>query len=88
MAAFTISDVARRAKVSIGTVSRVMNRPELVRASTRRRVEAVIRRLGYSPNPHARGLMQARSRVLISTVAPATLVDRCTTPVTVSPRTS
>lgn len=76
MTPFTISDVARCAKVSIGTVSRVMNRPELVRESTRKRVEAVIRRLGYTPNPHARALMQTRTRVLNSPVAPATLVDR------------
>lgn len=59
----TIVDVAREANVSIGTVSRVMNRPHLVRDETRRRVQAAIEKLSYRPNVHARGLMRGRSNL-------------------------
>eukprot|EP01033_Poteriospumella_lacustris_P022753 gene22753-17160_t len=63
MSSITIYDVARRAGVSIKTVSRVMNR-EHVRASTREKVLAVASELGYSPNLSARSLAGARSFVL------------------------
>lgn len=42
----TISDVARLAGVSTGTVSRVLNRRPGVRPETRERVLAVVERLG------------------------------------------
>lgn len=51
----TIHDVAREAGVSYVTVSRVLNNKN-VRSSTRERVMAAIEKLGYIPNPHARGL--------------------------------
>jgi LacI family transcriptional regulator len=57
----TIDDVARAARVSISTVSRVLNRPEMVRDDTRQRVERAIRELGFSPNAYAQGLMRSRS---------------------------
>lgn len=60
----SISDVARLAKVSISTVSRVMNRRSVVNAQTRVRVETAIRELGYQPNAFARGLMLRRSEVI------------------------
>ncbi len=60
----SISDVARLAKVSISTVSRVMNRRSVVNAQTRVRVESAIRELGYQPNAFARGLMLRRSEVI------------------------
>lgn len=60
----SISDVARLANVSISTVSRVLNRRELVNDRTRERVEAAIRELGYKPNAFARGLMLRRSEVV------------------------
>ena len=62
--AVSIADVAARANVSISTVSRVLNRRELVNEDTRRRVEAVIRKLGYRPNAFARGLMLRRSEMV------------------------
>jgi LacI family transcriptional regulator len=62
--AVSIADVARRAKVSISTVSRVLNRRDLVNAQTRARVEAAIQELGYQPNTFARGLMLRRSDVV------------------------
>ena len=45
----TVADVAREAKVALGTVSRVLNSPELVTEELRRRVEEVIERLDYQP---------------------------------------
>jgi LacI family transcriptional regulator len=59
-----IKDVARRAGVSVGTVSNVINRPQRVSAETRRRVEAVIAELGYVRSESARQLRAGRSRVM------------------------
>lgn len=57
----TIDDVARRAEVSTGTVSRVLNNHPAVRAATRRTVLAAIDALNYRPNPVARNLRRART---------------------------
>lgn len=57
----TINDVARLAGVSKKTVSRVINRSPLLNEETRERVEAVIRQLGYVPNPQARALALGRN---------------------------
>lgn len=57
----TINDVAREAGVSKKTVSRVINRSPLLGQQTRERVEAVIARLGYVPNPQARALALRRN---------------------------
>lgn len=62
--AVSIADVAHRAKVSISTVSRVINRRELVNEHTRERVESAIAELGYRPNAFARGLMLRRSEIV------------------------
>lgn len=59
-----IKDVARRAGVSVGTVSNVINRPERVNDLTRRRVEAAIAELGYVRNVHARHLRVGHSRIV------------------------
>jgi len=54
---YTIYDVARRAKVSIATVSRVQNgNPKGISDKTRRRVEKIIDKLGYYPDLGARSL--------------------------------
>lgn len=63
-AAASISDVARRANVSISTVSRVVNRRAVVNPQTRARVECAIRELGYHPNAFARGLTLGRSEIV------------------------
>jgi LacI family transcriptional regulator len=60
----SVADVAKRANVSISTVSRVINRRELVSPATRARVEAAIRELGYRPNAFARGLMLRKSEIV------------------------
>ena len=41
-----VKDVARRAGVSVGTVSNVLNRPDAVATATRERVEAAMAELG------------------------------------------
>jgi LacI family transcriptional regulator len=57
----TINDVARLARVSKKTVSRVINESPFVKDHTRERVSAVIADLGYVPDPIARGLASKRS---------------------------
>jgi LacI family transcriptional regulator len=60
----TVYDVARKAGVSIATVSRVLNSPEVVRNETRRKVLSVIDDLGYVPKADA----SARARKLIGRI--------------------
>jgi LacI family transcriptional regulator len=59
-----MKDVALLAGVSLGTVSNVINSPDLVRAPTRERVETAIAKLGWVPNQSARQLRAGRSRTL------------------------
>lgn len=54
-------DVANAANVSIKTVSRVVNNQGEISESTRQRVLAAIRQLGYRPNIVARGLVSGRT---------------------------
>lgn len=58
----TISDVARLAGVSPATVSRVLNRPEIVVAAKREKVLAAIQELGFEPSASARSLRTGSSR--------------------------
>lgn len=60
----SIQDVAREAKVSIATVSRVLNQPDLVTAETAGRVREAIKLLGYVPNAYAQGLSRRHGKVL------------------------
>jgi LacI family transcriptional regulator len=57
-----VKDVAARAGVSVGTVSNVLNRPELVAAATRLRVLEAIDELGFVRNESGRQLRAGRSR--------------------------
>ncbi|WP_291050458.1 LacI family DNA-binding transcriptional regulator [Herbiconiux sp.] len=57
-----ISDVARLAGVSQGTVSNVLNHPERVATATRDRVRQAISALAYVPNGAARSLAAGGSR--------------------------
>jgi transposase len=54
--AISIREVAKRAGVSVGTVSNVLNRPNIVAEATRNRVKEVIEELGFVPNETARTL--------------------------------
>ncbi len=57
----TIRDVAEAAKVSVGTVSMVLNDSDKVNEFTRQHVLRTIDALGYRRNPHARSLSQNKS---------------------------
>lgn len=52
------------ARVSIGTVSRVLNRHADVDQELRNRVEAVARKLGYRLSSRTRSVVQAKSRII------------------------
>jgi LacI family transcriptional regulator len=52
----SVKDVAAQAEVSVGTVSNVLNRPELVSVATRERVEATMTELNFHRNASARQL--------------------------------
>ena len=60
----SLRDVAAAARVSVGTVSNVLNRPEVVSASTLSRVQKTIKDLGFVPNGFARQLRSGYSRTL------------------------
>jgi LacI family transcriptional regulator len=62
--AVTIHDVAKRAGVSVATVSRVLNGKELVREETSRQVQAAAKSLRYVPNVAARSLSIRRSQTI------------------------
>ncbi|WP_439564571.1 LacI family DNA-binding transcriptional regulator [Microcella sp.] len=64
MAGAGIKDVARRAGVSVGTVSNVLNRPDRVSATTVARVRAAIDELGFVRNDAARQLRVGRSSTI------------------------
>ncbi len=64
MAIATIRDVAQKAGVGIGTVSRVLNDRAAVSQETRQRVLAAIAELNYSPNLAARRLSRGKTMVL------------------------
>jgi LacI family transcriptional regulator len=59
-----LEQVARRAKVSTATVSRVINNVSVVKSSTRARVVKAIEELKYHPNLHARSLAGGKSRTI------------------------
>lgn len=60
----TIADVARRAGVSIATVSRVINQTAPVAAETAARVRAAIVELNYRPSAAAKGLASRRTNLV------------------------
>lgn len=57
----TINDIARLANVSKKTVSRVINESPFVREETRARINDIIKRVGFTPDPQARALAFRRS---------------------------
>lgn len=65
MAKWTIKDIAKRAGVSITTVSRVLNRKEEgMSEQTRKKVLQVIEEMEYQPNRLARGLVTKQSKLI------------------------
>jgi LacI family transcriptional regulator len=57
----TINDIARIAKVSKKTVSRVINESPFVKEKTRLAIKQVIAELGFTPDPQARALALGKS---------------------------
>ena len=62
----TVKEIAAIANVSVATVSRALQRPEVVSESTRQRIHEVVKRLGYTPNALARNLRTARTRLIVA----------------------
>jgi LacI family transcriptional regulator len=60
----SIRSVADLSGVSIATVSRVLNNPDLVSPATAARVQHAVTELGYRPNRFAKSLLSNKSRVL------------------------
>jgi len=53
----TVYDIAREANVSVATVSRVLNGTAPVKASTREKINAIIKKYQFQPNALARSLI-------------------------------
>lgn len=64
LASVSIRDVAKRAGVSIATVSRAVNRISSVDPDLAKRVSKAVEEVGYVPNPQARALVSGRSHIL------------------------
>lgn len=60
----TIKDVAREARVSPSTVSRVLSNNPRISDETKEKVYKVIKKLNYKPNEIARGLAKSKTRIL------------------------
>ncbi len=60
----TIKDVAKKANVSVATVSRVLNQSGYVNIETKKLVEAAIKELNYVPNELARSLYKKQSKII------------------------
>ncbi len=60
----TMLDVAKRAKVSLSTVSYALNGTRPISEKTRQRIARAMDELGYRPHPLARGLASKRTRIL------------------------
>lgn len=59
-----IKDVAKRAQVGVGTVSRMINNSGYVSEETREKIEKAMRELNYTPNELARNLYHKRSGII------------------------
>src|SRR2546430_2491816 len=67
----SLQEVARRAKVSIATVSRVLNKSDKVVPDTRAVVERALRELSYRPSRVARRLRMSNGRAhLVGLIIP------------------
>lgn len=66
----TIKDVAEKAGVGISTVSRVLNRPDIVKEETREKVYSAMQSVGYSP-----AKKNAQHAYIIGLAVPNTRID-------------
>jgi LacI family transcriptional regulator len=60
----TMQQIADMAGVSLKTVSRVVNKESGVKQSTREKIEALVEKYDFQPNPSARGLASSRSYLI------------------------
>lgn len=59
-----IREIAKKAGVSVATVSRVQNHPETVAQATREKVQAIIDECNYTPNWFARGMNLGKAETI------------------------
>lgn len=59
-----IKDVAKRAGVGVGTVSRMLNNSGYVAVETRKKIETAMKDLDYTPNELARNLYHKRTGII------------------------
>ncbi|GLX66782.1 LacI family DNA-binding transcriptional regulator [Paenibacillus glycanilyticus] len=64
MKQITVYDIAKEAKVSVATVSRVLNDTAPVRASTREKIEAIMQKYQFQPNANARSLLKKETGII------------------------
>jgi DNA-binding LacI/PurR family transcriptional regulator len=64
----TIYDIAKKAKVGIGTVSRVFNNHPSVSKETKARVLRYASKMNYHPHPYARGLASRRTNSILAII--------------------
>jgi len=64
----TIKDVAKKAGVSVATISRVLNNDPLVKHSTRQKVLEIIKETGYSPNYLGRHLRKSKTNKVLALI--------------------
>jgi len=60
----TLDDIARKAGVSIATVSRALNNKDAISSSTKETILKLAKQMGYTPNAVARGLKTHRTRTI------------------------
>ena len=60
----TIRDIAKRANVSVATVSRAINNKGYVHPETKKIVDEVVKEMGYTPNQLARLLLKMQSGII------------------------
>jgi len=60
----TIKDIAKKANVSVSTVSRVLNDKPDVKAETKEKINKAIEELGFCPSTVARGLVLKKSNII------------------------
>lgn len=65
---YTIYDIAKKANVSIATVSRVFNHSDSVSEQTRKKVLEVAEAVGYQPQGFARGLASRKKNIIMAVV--------------------
>ncbi|SFD00681.1 LacI family DNA-binding transcriptional regulator [Clostridium uliginosum] len=60
----TISDIAKKANVSLATVSRVLNNSGYVKEDTKRKVLSVIKEMNYTPSAISRSLSKSETNII------------------------